>query len=254
MGRLVRIGAAWGSCAALKRRFLVVNSEQIQTWLQKRLSIANAWNLVAMSGCLLGGLVVLFISFWVAYGVIWFISHSVFTLSHRVILCIAGGFMTLVVIVGARQTSQNLDPLEQQARLAGQMDITLTSWPRSGVSLNTDAVKSGAFEVLSTASVINSILCGGVLLVLGSLPRLRRFQRLRRIDVGECARVIALLHAAARRQSFAEIVEKLPGLNPVNVFDDLRYIDGVLFLSSEPSGLALDPELKSELNRLSVSN
>ena len=65
-----------------------------------------------------------------------------------------------------------------------------------------------------------------------------------------CVRVIALLHAAARRQSFAEIVEKLPGLNPVNVFDDLRYIDGILFLSSEPPGLMLNPELRSELNRL----
>lgn len=231
-----------------------MNSEQIQAWLQKRLSIAGAWNLVAMAGCLLGGLLVLFVSFWVAYGVIWFISHSIFPLSHRVILFIAGGFMTLVVILGARQNWQNLDPLEQQVRLGGQMDITLTPWPRLGVGLDTDAVKYSAFEIRSTASVINSILCGGVLLVLGSLPKLRRFRRLRRIDVGGCARVIALLHAAAKRQSFSEIVERLPGLNPVNVFDDLRYIDGVLFLSREPPGLMLDTEVRSELNRLSVCN
>jgi hypothetical protein len=91
-------------------------------------------------------------------------------------------------------------------------------------------------------------------LVLGSLSKLRRFRRLRRIDVGGCARVIALLHAAVKRQSFSEIVERLPGLNPVNVFDDLRYIDGVLFLSREPSGLMLDTEVRSELNRLSVCN
>ena len=207
-----------------------------------------------MAGCLLGGLLVLFVSFWVAYGVIWFVSHSLFHLSHRVILLVAGGFMTLVVIVGARQNWQNLDPVEQHVRLAEQMDITLSPWNRYGMSLDTDAVKAGAFEIRSMASAVNCFLCGGVLLVLGSLPKLRRFQRLRRIDVDGCARVVALLHAAARRQSFDEIVEKLPGLDPVNVFDDLRYIDGVLFLSSEPSGLMLNPELRSELNHLSVSN
>jgi len=208
-----------------------------------------------MAGGLLCGLLILFVSFWVAYGVIWFVSHSWFLhLSHRVILLVAGGIMTLVVIVGARQNWQNLDPLEQQARLAKQMDITLSPWNRYGISLSTDAVKAGAFEFRSTVSVINCILCGGVLLVLSSLSRLRRFQRLRRIDVDGCARVIALLHAAAGRQSFDEIVEQLPGLNPENVFDDLRYIDGVLFLSSESSGLMLNSELRSELNRLSVSN
>jgi hypothetical protein len=53
-----------------------------------------------------------------------------------------------------------------------------------------------------------------------------------------------------RRQSFVEIVEKLPGLDPVKVFDDLRYIDGVLFLSTEPAGLTLHPELKQELQQL----
>ena len=222
--------------------------------MQKRLSIAGAWQLVAMAGCLLGGLLVLFVSFWVAFGVIWFVSHSVFPLSNRVILLLAGGFTTLVVIVGARQNRQNLDPVEQHVRLAEEMDVTLSPWNRYGVRLDTDAVKAEAFQIRSMASAINCYLCGAVLLVLGTLPKLRRFQRLRRIDVDGCAQVIALLHAAARRQSFEEIVEKLPGLNPVNVFDDLRYIDGVLFLSSEPPGLMLNPELRSELNRLPVAN
>ena len=142
-----------------------------------------------MAGGVLGGLLVLFVSFWVAYGVIWFISHSVFPLSHRAILLVAGGFMTLVVIVGARQNWQNLDPLEQQVRLAEQMDVTLTPftpWNRSGMSLDTNPVKASAFKIRSVASTINCILCGGVLLLLGSLPRLRRFQRLRRIDVAGC--------------------------------------------------------------------
>jgi len=45
-------------------------------------------------------------------------------------------------------------------------------------------------------------------------------------------------------------VQNLPGLNPVKTFDDLRFVDGVHYLSSEPAGLTLLPELKEELNRL----
>jgi hypothetical protein len=102
----------------------------------------------------------------------------------------------------------------------------------------------------SLASSINYILCGGVLLLLGSLRKWHQLRRLRQIDVDPCSQVIALLHRAARRQSFAQIVAHVPGLNPVKVFDDLRYIDGVLFLSTEPSGLTLHPELRTELDRL----
>jgi hypothetical protein len=206
-----------------------------------------------MVGCLLAGLLVLYVSFWISYGVIWFISHSFFPLTHRGILLIAAGFMTLVVLVGAKQNRERLEPLERQVRLAHDMDITLSPYTRYGMSYNTNAVKAGAFEIRSLASVINYVLCGGVLLVLSSVRKLRQFRQLKRIDVDGCARVIALLHGVARRQSFAEIVEKLPGLNPVKVFDDLRWIGGVLFLSGEPSGLTLHPDLRSELTRLSTS-
>jgi hypothetical protein len=62
--------------------------------------------------------------------------------------------------------------------------------------------------------------------------------------------VINLLLVAGQRQSFAEIVAQLSGLNPVQVFDDLRWIEGVLFLSNDPPGLTLLPELRTELNQL----
>ena len=45
-------------------------------------------------------------------------------------------------------------------------------------------------------------------------------------------------------------MERLTGLNPVRVFDDLRLIDGVLFLANDPPGLTLLPELRTELTQL----
>lgn len=227
-----------------------MNTDAVQVWIKKRVGAAVIWNAVAMAGSLLSGLLVLFISFWVSYGVIWFISHSFYPLAHRTILLIAAGFMTLVVILGARQNWEDLEPLQREVRLARDMDITLTPYTRYGMSYNTNAVKAGIFEVQSMAYLINYVLCGGVKLVLGSVGKLNRARRLKAIETDECARVIALLRTTPRRYSFEEIVQSLPGLNPVKTFDDLRYIEGVHYLSNEPAGLTLLPELRDELNRL----
>lgn len=229
-----------------------MNTEQVEAWLKRRLNTAVTLKLVAMGASLFAGLLILFMSFWVWYGVIWFVSHSFCRLSHPAMLLISVGIMSLIVIVGARQNMDSLDPLGKQVRLAQDMDITLTPHTRYGMSWDTNAVNASAFEMRSMVSIINYVLCGGVLLVLGALGKLRHARRLCRVDVPGCAQVVTLLYRAARRQSFGEVVEQAPGLNPVKTFDDLRWIEGVLFLSTEPAGLILHPEMRSELDRLSV--
>lgn len=229
-----------------------MNTDWVQHWLRRTLRTATVWNVLAAAGCFLGGLLILYVSFWVTFGVLWFISTSFLHLSHLVLLILASAFMTLVVVIGARQNWADLDPLARQVRLAKDMDITLTPYNRYGMSYSTNAVTAGMFEIRSLASAINFILCGGVKLVFGAVAMLRQVQRLKAIEVDECARVIALLLANPGRQSFEEIVRKLPGLNPVRTFDDLRYIAGVLFLSKDPAGLTLLPELRNELNQASA--
>jgi hypothetical protein len=235
--------------ATLNEGLKLVRTESVEAWLEKRLRAALAWNAVGVVGFLLTGLVVLFVSFWVTYGVIWFISSSVYPLSHHVRLLIAALFMILVVVVGIRQNREDVEPLDRQLRVAHEMDIELTPYSRFGISYQTEAVKAAAFEIRSVASVINYILCGGVILILSSWRRVSLFRRMKDIDREQCARVITLLKTAAKRQSFVEIVEKLPGLNPVKVFDDLSYIEGVIFLANEPPGLTLLPEVSDELNQ-----
>lgn len=236
-----------GGRLAQERAFMDI--EPVRVWLKRTLRAAMVRSVVGMIGSLLGGLVVLWLSFWAAYGVIWFLSYSFFPVRHRTMLLLTGVFMAVVVIVGAKQNREQLDPLERNVQLARDMDIKLTPWSRYGMSYRTNAVKAGAFEVRSLAYLVNYILCGGVLLVIGSVRGMRRFRRLKAVEVEGCAPVITLLVAAGRRQSFTEIVEKLPGLNPVKVFDDLHWIEGVLFLSSDPPGLTLLPELRTQLTQ-----
>lgn len=220
------------------------------SWLQSKIKTERLWRVAAMVGSVLAGGLILYISFWVSYGVLWFISCSFLPVRGEVILLLASGFMAAVVIVGARQNMADLDPLQRQVRMAKDMDITLTPYSRYGMSYNTDAVKAAAFEVRSVAAVINYILCGGVKLVFGAVAQWRRFRRLGTVDVNAAAQVLGLLYAAGKRQSFAEIIEKLPDIDAVKVSYDLRFVDGVLFLSSDPPGLTLHPDLKEEMSKV----
>ena len=219
-------------------------------WLRNKVRTERVWRVAAMSSSLLAGVLILYVSFWITYGVIWIIASSFFPLKREVIALLASAFMVLVVVVGVRHNLADLDPLQRQVRMARDMDITLTPYSRYGISCNTNALKAGLFEVRSLAAVINYILCGGVKLVFSAVAQWRRFRRLAHIDVTAAAQVLGLLYTAGRRLSFAEILEKLPEINPVRVSYDLRCLAGVLFLSNDPPGLALHPDLKEELYTL----
>jgi hypothetical protein len=225
-----------------------VNADKVSLWLGKRLRTTEVQSGVLAVLFVVVSLVILFVSFWVTYGVVWFVSFSFkLPLSHHVILLIAASFMVVVVIVGARQKRDGADMLEQQVKLAEDMDITLSPWTRYGMTYDTNAMKTGAFEIRSVASAANYVLCGGVLLGFSAMDKVRLRRRLKTIDVAGCSKVLALLLATARRTPFAEIVERIPGLDPVKVFDDLRFVEGVLFLATDPAGLTLNPELREEL-------
>jgi hypothetical protein len=223
----------------------------IHTWLARKNRAAILWRGASGILFLVAGLLVLFVSFWVTYGVLWFLSFSFFRVGRHVLLLISGAFMALVVSVGSRQNLEDLDLLKAQQHSAEDLDITLAS-NRYGMRFDTNVAAAGAFEVRSIASLCNYVLCGGVKLVLGAIARLRLAHRLRSLDIEACARVVELLWTMNKRQSFAEIVQRVPGLNPVRVFEDLRSVEGILFLASEPAGLALHPDLRGELDSLAA--
>lgn len=225
-------------------------AQTVEAWLASKMRGRKIGNAVIGLLLLALGALLVFISFWVTYGVLWFISHSFYRVSHATLLAISAGFMALVIAAGARQNWQDLDPLQKQTRLAADMDIKLVPYNRYGMSYSTNAMKAGAFEITSLAAVCNYILCGSVKLLLNGIGKLRQIPGLGRVDVQGCSEVIAWLWAAGKRQSFEEIVAAIPGLNPVRVFEDLAQVEGVLFLTTEPAGLTLHPELRDELNSL----
>jgi hypothetical protein len=118
------------------------------------------------------------------------------------------------------------------------------------VSLTTNVANLAEFEVRSVAAVCNAVLCAGGKLLISGVRSFRRFRRLGRLEVDGCARVLGVLAVQSKRTAYTDLVARLPGLDPVKAFEDLRYIDGVLFLVNDPPGLTLQPELRDELRRL----
>ena len=62
--------------------------------------------------------------------------------------------------------------------------------------------------------------------------------------------MLTVLHDAGHRVAYHDITAAIDGLNPVRVFNQLRLLDGVLFLESEPRGLALGTDLRAELHTI----
>jgi len=93
-------------------------------------------------------------------------------------------------------------------------------------------------------------LYGGPGLVAAGRCRLAASARLRDEHAPGCGAVLYLLVHTGQRAAYPDIADVLEGLHLCPVLERLRDVDGVLFLESEPPGLALNNPLKDELTRL----
>ncbi len=91
-------------------------------------------------------------------------------------------------------------------------------------------------------NITESVLCGPHLTRHG-FRRLARARRLSRLDTVSCAAVIAVLRDAGGRVAYGDIAKRIADLDPETTVGQLRDIDGVMFRTSDPAGLALDSHL-----------
>ncbi len=108
---------------------------------------------------------------------------------------------------------------------------------------------SGPERILSFARIFLDILLSGPRAFFWALRWIPHGVRVGKMDQGGCAAVLALLHKRGARVAYRELGESVKVQNFPRVLEQLRLIDGVLFLKSEPRGLALGSELKAELDR-----
>ena len=195
---------------------------------------------------LLVGIVVLFLTFWFTYAIIWFGWHGVTAVSelifskklhrsHTARLVGSGVFVVLLFVQHFRTSPFYWGEYPDEDYVSAP-----TLQMHGGVigGLGFMLAYPGA-----SANMVADILLSGPRLVTGAYQLVVKGFRLRKLDADGCAGLLAFLHAQEHAVSYDDL--KNAGWEPW--FDQLRYIDGVQFLKK---GLLLSEDLRGELDGL----
>jgi hypothetical protein len=139
------------------------------------------------------------------------------------------------------------ETLGKYALTTGTATDKLVTIPGYGSNVNPLAPNS----IITALKIVADVLFCGPRVTVWSFRQVGRVFRLLSLDVAGCAAVLTILHDAGQRMSYHDISESIEGLNPVRVFNQLRLLDGVLFLQSDPPGLSIGTNLKKELDKIS---
>jgi hypothetical protein len=209
-----------------------------QSWLKWRVRReALGYVLVGVAGAL-ASLFVLSVTFYITFFVLLWGSSHVFALfelvgwkapavySLRHLFLIASLLFVALLFIGNATAS-----LEYLGR------IPRVSW----------SSRLGPQTFDAAAKLITDLLFTGPRLVVGVLKLFQRAGRLSKFDARSGAGILALLASKDSRVSFREICDQISGINPTRDFPQLRDVEGVLFLTKDPTGLGLTADFRAEL-------
>ena len=219
-----------------------MKTDAIRTWLQRtQAKTGISYCAFSVLG-FVGGVVVLFLTFWFTYAVVYFVWSGVSALSdlaiskklpssHEWRLACAGIFIVLLFMQHLRTNPWHWGEYPQRDDYS----------PLAGHALGVGALLCypGA-----SANLIADILLTGPRLVCGSFALLKQGRQLGRLDAGPCAELLVFLAA----QNSAVSYDELRGAGWENWLPQLKTIEGVRFLEK---GIALSDDLRRELVMLS---
>ena len=226
-----------------------MSADAIQVWLKRRKSSgATSRGLLAI-GALFAGVIVLLLTFWFTYAIIWFGWLGVSALSDLVLgkrlhlthewrLVLCGVFLLLLFVQHFRTDPSHWGDYPKRDYVAAPV-----LQMRAGVlgGLGFMLAYPGA-----SANMVADILLAGPRLVTGAWSLWRESRRLARLDAEGCAPLVAFLASRPAAVPYEELREA----GWESWFVQLRCIEGVVFLEK---GLGLSGELRQELNRLQLN-
>jgi len=102
--------------------------------------------------------------------------------------------------------------------------------------------------VITIVKVLLDFLFCGPRLVFGSFRLVVRIMRLVKLDVLGCATIITHLYNSNRRLSYEDLLPVTGVAEHKRVLQDLKLLDAVLSLQSQPQGLVLRSEFRQTLD------
>lgn len=217
--------------------------EAIERWLKRkkhRLVISSYLLAVA---ALLGGVVVLFLTFWLTYAIIWIgwagisaATELIFSrplqLRHEWRLGLSGVFIVLLFIQHARTDPWHWGDYPRRNYVSAP-----------GLQYQAGVMGGLAFMLAypgAAANMVADILLSGPRLVVGAWRLVKKSGRVKHLDENGCSQLLAFLE----RRPGAVTYEELREAGWDEWLGQLREIEGVIFLDK---GLSLSAELRQEL-------
>lgn len=224
----------------------------IHQWLQRRFRSEANTCVVLSPLALLGGLLVLFLTFWLAYGAAYFgqsavdvlvslFSNGHFKLCHTTRLWLAAGFL-LALILGHLRTRPFYfsEPSEYETAYPHQ-----ERFAPGGVHGGSPAMMG--LRAKASSRAVTDILFIGPRLLSGGWNLWRKSARLRAVDTAALAELLAVLADRDGRVTNEELFERFPDPSFVRTMRATELLPGVVPLEL---GLSLTAELRSELRGL----
>jgi len=201
---------------------------------------ATALGIAVASG--LGGLVVMGLTFGIAYGAVWFFLVSFFTGATGWALWIAIALM-IALFVGNLTTSREY--LETFSFTTGTASDVIVSFPVLDHASTINPLAPDSAH--SFLKMIVGLLFTGPRLIMAAVRGLRRRRRLEGLDVDGCAALLSLLLEKGQRVSLTAVASALPERAIPRLLPQLALLNGVLFLKSGEPGLSLSTDLRREI-------
>jgi len=217
-------------------------------WLERKLKSQAVLAVALGVLALVGGTAILALTWGLMYAVCLYCLEWILGFSHWSYTLIPTVMIPLLFWGNARATQEYLSEYSVTTGTASDK-VVVFYLPRIGVASNVNPLAPDTLHTM--VKMITDCLYFGPRVVTSALCMFVKAFRLGRVDVPSSAAVITVLADAGQRMSFQDITDSIEGLNPAATFPQLRNVDGVLFLESEPAGLALGTTLKAELARSS---
>jgi hypothetical protein len=204
--------------------------------------------LLGAAGQFLVGLVMVFVTFWIVYAVVWLGFDWLIPVTHWTRMWIS---LVVVVLLFVGNATTDRAYLESYSFTTGTFNDKPVSISIPGLGTASTINPLAPDSAHSIVKMIASVLFAGPRQVTGACRLLSRALRLRKLDQKGCAAALAFLADQDGRVRFQEVAAAIPsGHNVVAVLEQLHELDGVMFLKSEPPGLTLLSDFRKELRSL----
>ncbi len=220
-----------------------MNSDALKTWVCRQKS-AGFWQHAGLSiAAFLAGIIVLFLTFWLAYAVVWIGGNGLSALSdlilsrklrmgHELRLGCASVFVCLLFIQYFRT-----DPWHW-GEYPEHNNPSVSGMPAEfGLS---GALAALVMNPAASANMIADILLSGPRLTVGAFKLFAQARQLRRLDESGCAQLLEVLLQNPSPLTYEDL--SAAGWNPW--LPQIRGLEGVRFLQK---GITLSSELRAEL-------